>query len=126
MKKKQNVRWPIDDISDVPRFFCKKNEPLFFLTVISGGNVFPLVITVGNRFPLVITVGNTFPPLITVGENNGSSFFQKKRGTSKMSSMGHRKNVISCSQLRKSKISLVKKLQTIYFFPTLYWKSKYI
>ena len=39
---------------------------------------------------LVITVGNTFPLLITVGKNNGSSFFQKKRGTSEMSSMGHR------------------------------------
>ena len=71
-----------------------------FQLVVTVGNTFPLVITVGNTFPLVITVGNTFPPLITVentfpllitvGKNNGSSFFLKKRGTSKMSSMGHR------------------------------------
>ena len=39
---------------------------------------------------LVITVENTFPLLITVGKNNGSSFFLKTRGTSEMSSMGHR------------------------------------
>ena len=24
----ENLRWPIDDISDVPRFFGKKDEPL--------------------------------------------------------------------------------------------------
>ena len=39
------------------------------------------IIAVGNRFPLVVTVENTFP---------ASSFFLKKRGTSEMSSMGHR------------------------------------
>ena len=38
------------------------------------------------------------------------------------------RNVISFSQLRKSKISLVKKFQTIeiYLFLTLFLKSKYI
>ena len=91
-------------------FLRKKDEPLFFPTVISSGNafstvitngnVFPtvttvgntfsLVTTVGNTFPLVITVENAFPLLISVGKNNGSSFFLKKRGTSEMSSMGHR------------------------------------
>ena len=37
-------------------------------------------------------------------------------------------SVISCSQLRKSKMSFVRKFQTIaiYLFPTLYLKSKYI
>ena len=55
------LRWLIDDISDVPRFFKK-----------------------------TITVENAFPLLITVGKNNGSSFFLKKCGTSEMSSMGHR------------------------------------
>ena len=35
-------------------------------------------------------------------------------------------NVISYSQLRKSKIFFVKKFQTTYLFPTLYLKSKYI
>ena len=59
------VRWPIDDISDVPHFFRKKDEPLFFPTVISSGNAFSTVIV-----------------------------FLKKRGTSEMSSMGHRRNVI--------------------------------
>ena len=49
------LRWPIDDISDVPRFFRKKDEPLFFPTVISSGNVFPTVITSGNVFSTVIT-----------------------------------------------------------------------
>ena len=63
-----------------------------FSTVISGGNVFPTVITSGNVFPLLIIVGNTFPLFITVGKNNGSSFFLKQRGTSEMSSMGHRKS----------------------------------
>ena len=44
---------------------------------------------------LIITVENTFPLLITVGKNNGSSFFLKKRGTSEMSSMGHRNFLMS-------------------------------
>ena len=44
-------------------------------------------------FPLVINVGNTLPPLITLGKNNCSSFFQKKRDTCEMSSMGHRTNL---------------------------------
>ena len=35
-------------------------------------------------------------------------------------------NVISYSQLRKWRISLVKKFLTTYLFPTLYLKSKYI
>ena len=35
-------------------------------------------------------------------------------------------NVISYSQLRKWRMSLVKKFLTIYLFPTLYLKSKYI
>ena len=65
-----------------------------FPPLVTVRNTFPLVITVGNTFSLVITVQNTFPPLITVGKNNGSSFFLKKRGTSEMSSMGHRRNVI--------------------------------
>ena len=34
-----------DDISDVPRFFRKKDEPLFFPTVISSGKVLPIVIS---------------------------------------------------------------------------------
>ena len=51
-----------------------------FLLVITVGNTFPLVITVENRLPLVIIVENLFLLLITVGKNNGSSFFQKKRG----------------------------------------------
>ena len=42
--------WPIDDISDVPHFFRKKDELLFFPTVISAGNVFSTVITSGNLF----------------------------------------------------------------------------
>ena len=58
--------------------------------VITVENTFPLVITVETTFPLVLTVGNTFPPLITVGKNDGSSFFLKKRGTTEMSSIGHR------------------------------------
>ena len=32
------LRWPIDDISDMPRLFWKKDEPLIFPTVISSGN----------------------------------------------------------------------------------------
>ena len=59
------VRWPIDDISDVPRFFRKKDEPLFFPTVISSGNVFSTVISGGNVFPTVITSGNVFSTVIT-------------------------------------------------------------
>ena len=98
------MRWPIDDISDVPRFFRKKYKPLFFLTVISSGNVFSIVITSRNVFPplvnvrntspIVITVGNTLALLVTVGKSNGSSFFPKKRGTSEMSSMSHRKDAL--------------------------------
>ena len=44
---------PIDDISDVPRFLRKKDQPLFFRTVISSGNVFSTVITNWNMFPTV-------------------------------------------------------------------------
>ena len=33
-------------------------------------------------------------------------------------------NMISHSQLKKSKISLVKKFQTVYLFPKLYLKSR--
>ena len=61
------LRWPIDDISDVPRFFRKKDEPLFFLTVISGGNMFPTVVTSRNLFPTVITSRNVFSTVITSG-----------------------------------------------------------
>ena len=35
-------------------------------------------------------------------------------------------NVISYDQLRKSKIALLKKLQTVYLFLKLYLKSKYM
>ena len=80
------LRWPIDNISDVPRFFRKKDKPLFFLTVISSENVFltvitsgnlfpynkrervPTVITSGNVFPTVITSENVFPTIITIGK----------------------------------------------------------
>ena len=61
------IQWPIDDISGVPRFFRKKDEPLFFPTVISGGNVFSTVTTSGNVFPTVKTSGNMFPTVITSG-----------------------------------------------------------
>ena len=61
------VRWPIDDISDVPRFFRKKDEPLFFPTVISSGNVFSTVIISRNVFSTVITSRNVFPTVITSG-----------------------------------------------------------
>ena len=61
----QFTRWPIDDISDMPRFFRKKDEPLFFPTVISSGNVFWTVITGGNVFSTVITSGKVFPTVIT-------------------------------------------------------------
>ena len=104
----------------VAHFFRKKDESLFFPTVISSGNVFSTVITSGNlfrtfitsgnlfptvitsknkfpfdiniknMFPLVITVQNKFPLLITLRKNNGSSFFLKKRGTSDLSSLSHR------------------------------------
>ena len=61
------VRWPIDDISNVPPFLRKKDEPLFFPTVISGGNVFSTVITSGNLLPTVITSRNVFPTVTTSG-----------------------------------------------------------
>ena len=48
------IWWPIDDISDVPRVFGKKDEPLFFRTLISSVNVFPIVITRRDVFPTVI------------------------------------------------------------------------
>ena len=57
----------IDDISDVPRFFRKKDEPLFFPTVISSGNVFSTVITSGNVFSTVIISENVFPTVISGG-----------------------------------------------------------
>ena len=53
--------------SHVPRFFWKKDEPLFFLTVITSGNPFSTVITSGNVFPTVISSGNTFSTVITSG-----------------------------------------------------------
>ena len=58
------LRWPIDDISYVSRFFRKKDEPLFFPTVISSGNVFPTVTTSGNLLPTVVTSRNLFPTVI--------------------------------------------------------------
>ena len=51
----------------MPRFFRKKDEPLFFLTVISGGNVLSTVITSRNLFPTVVTSGDVFPTDITSG-----------------------------------------------------------
>ena len=57
-------RWSIADISDVPRVFRKKDEPLFSLTVISRGNVFAALITSKNVFPTVITSGNVFPTVL--------------------------------------------------------------
>ena len=109
---------------------CREHVPLLitventFRLVITVGNTFPLVITVGNTFPLVITVGNTFSSLITVGntflfvitfentfpllitvwKNNDSSSFLKKRGTSEMSSMVHRRNNMFYVELLKTKI----------------------
>ena len=62
------LRWPIDDISDVARLFRKKDDPLFFLTVITSGNVFPTVISSGNEFPTVITSRNVFSIVITSGK----------------------------------------------------------
>ena len=62
------LRWPINDISDVPRFFRKKDQPLFFPTAISGGNVFSTVITSGNLFPTVISSRNVFATVITSGK----------------------------------------------------------
>ena len=53
----------------VPRFFRKKDEPLFFPTVISDGNVFSIIIISGNVFPTVITRGNMFPTVTTTGNN---------------------------------------------------------
>ena len=61
------LRWPIDDISDVARLFRKKDDPLFFLTVITSGNVFPTVISSGNEFPTVKTSRNVFSIVITSG-----------------------------------------------------------
>ena len=49
------------------KFFWKKDEPLFFPTVISGRNVFSTVITSGNLFLTVITNGNVFPTVISDG-----------------------------------------------------------
>ena len=51
----------------MPRFFRKKDEPLFFSTVIARGNVFSKVKTSGNMFPTVITSGNVFPTVLTSG-----------------------------------------------------------
>ena len=51
------------------KFFWKKDEPLFFPTVISGRNVFSTVITSGNLFLTVITNGNVFPTVITSRNN---------------------------------------------------------
>ena len=59
----------MDDISDGPRFFRKKDELLFFPTVISSGSMFSTVITNGNVFLTVITSGNLFPTVITSGNN---------------------------------------------------------
>ena len=61
------LRWLIDDISDVPRLFRKKDEPLFLLTIISSGKVFSTVITSGNLFPTVITSGNVFLTVVSSG-----------------------------------------------------------
>ena len=58
------IRRPIDDISDVPHFFRKKDEPLFFPTVISSWNVFLTVITSGNVFLTVIISRNVFSTVI--------------------------------------------------------------
>ena len=49
-------------------FFLKNNEPLFFPTVLSSGNLFPTVITSGNVFPAVISGGNVFSK-VTTSEN---------------------------------------------------------
>ena len=61
------LRWLIDDISDVPCFFRKKDEPLFFPTVISSRNVFLTVRNRENVFLTVISSGNLFPTVITSG-----------------------------------------------------------
>ena len=82
-----------------------------FPLVITVGNTSPLVITVGNTFSLVITVGNTFPPLITVGKNDGLYFFQKRNGTSEMSSMGHR----SLATFIYFSLEMIKKLVATQF-----------
>ena len=52
------LRWPLGDISDVAHFFSKKGDPLFFLTVITSGNVFLTVISGGNVFSTVISCEN--------------------------------------------------------------------
>ena len=58
----------IDDISDVPRFFRKKDEPLFFPAVITSGNVFPTVISGENVVSTVITGRNVFLTVISSGK----------------------------------------------------------
>ena len=63
----KTLRWPVNDISDVPRFFREKDEPLFFRTVTSSGNVLSTVITSGNVFLTVITGGNVSPTVISGG-----------------------------------------------------------
>ena len=50
------------------KFFWKKDEPLFFPTVISSRNVFSTVITSGNLFLTVITNGNVFATVISDGK----------------------------------------------------------
>ena len=72
------------------QLFCKIMSCKIAVVVMLKRYLKKLVITVENTFPLVTTVENTFPLLVTVGKNNGSSFFLKTRGTSEMSSMGHR------------------------------------
>ena len=67
MKNLHSKTVAIDEISYVPNFFRKKDEPIFFLTVISSGNVFSTVVTSGNLFPTVITSGNLFPTVLGGG-----------------------------------------------------------
>ena len=56
------------------------------------------------------------------------SLYQNKRAAVIELRKENKQNVISYSQLRKSKISLVTKFQTtvIYLFSTFYLKSNYI
>ena len=63
MGEYRSVRSPIDDILDMARFSKKKDEPLFFPTVIR--NVLSTVITSVNLFSTVITSGNLFPTVIS-------------------------------------------------------------
>ena len=65
MGEYRSVRSPIDDILDMACFSKKKDEPLFFPTVISSGNVLSTVITSVNLFSTVITSGNLFPTVIS-------------------------------------------------------------